>query len=274
MSDDQAAFAGAADELAASGSVEQATATLRKQAQEPFPVFLFTANVIKDLLLDPASDFLALTGFTYVFYVVCLTVPLWVVNFTYLWGKLSRLQALGRMSLGTNWGKSAVAGAERAAMRLVERAFRRQIFLRFFGFLVGSLVPIVNLILLQSTIIYFAHYRHNKIVKSILVGLEVVGRIYQGGGNPMAVRRAAEHYVGQAAESIVRRADLSGRIGDRYGNVTRLATRYHVGKLEKHLVKTAEKSGGRALTRGVTQAIRASREGGAPPAGGGNPPRS
>lgn len=239
--DENGAIAAAAEELIESGKADEAKVELARQGGESFPIFLFGANVFKDFFIDPASDLLSWSGVTYVIYLIVLAVPLWIWNVTYLWGKFSKLQRVGRMALGSGYGRRASRNAAAAGIRFLRKRFRNQILGRVGIFLIGLLVPIVNLMLLQSSLIYFAHYRYNKIVKGILAGFEAIGSLYESRGNPAALRQLGESYAGKISGSIVRAANVSGRLGDRFGDRARRGAQ----RLEGNVVRAARGRGGR-----------------------------
>jgi hypothetical protein len=207
------------------------------------------------------ADFTSWGIITYLTYLLLFVIPLWVANFFYVWGKISKMQSIGRRALGTKWGKSGVAGTQKFAMRQLEKRFKNQVLLRVGGFLIGSLVPIVNLFLLQTTLILFAHYRHNKIVRGILAGFEAIGYVYEARGNPLALRRVSEMYAGEVASYVIREANVSGRVGESVGGGARgFAARQLLKRSEGKVVRVARKRGGRALARGLVGIERARRE--------------
>jgi hypothetical protein len=266
---EEAVVAAAAEELFESGGAEEVQIELERQRNDAFPTLLVTANALKDLIVDPIADFSSWGIITYLIYLLLFVIPLWVANILFVWGKLTKMQSIGRTALGTGWGRSGVAGTQKYAMRQLERRFKNQLVLRVGGFLIGSLVPIVNIFLLQTTLILFAHHRHNKLVKGILAGFEAIGYVYTARGNPLALRRVSEMYAEDAASYVVREANISGMVGDKLGGTRGFAARQILKRADRNIVRVAKKRGGRTIARGLIGIERARREGGAIP-----PPRA
>lgn len=239
----------ATDELSREGNIEEVQATLSRARTESFPMFLFMANAVKDVLVDPVFDLVSWGVVTYLAYILFLWAPLFIWNFAYLWAKLSF------------WRKIGIKVIWKYAAKLVVRA------LVAIG--VASAIPFANMLFPQCLFILIAHNRHNRLVAELLVVADIVGHsvvratasyAVSGGTPALAVRAVAEEYAASVASRAIEAADISGAIEERFGKVTRIATRSAVKRAEGGIVRVARKSGGRAIARGVIRGERWARE--------------
>jgi hypothetical protein len=273
--DEKEVLAQAAEELGRSGDIEEIKAELTRQQTEAFPLFLFLFTVVKDIFDFPVDTVEMITSATgvgtvvaaiiYYTYVTLFSIPLWLWTFYYMWGKMSRLKRIG-LKYGFKGVQSLV------------KMFEKRIVARFGAAAFAGLLPFLNMLFPQFVLILFAHKRSNKIVAELLAAAEIIGQAATS-RDPRAMKRAAGEAIGGAAASIVRHANVSGRLGNRFGEGARQAA----GRLEGNVVRAARAHGGRAVAREMIADARANRapapaKPAAPQragaAGGGNAPRS
>lgn len=219
--DEKELLAKAATELNREGDIEGVEALLKRQSPEQFPLFLFMANAFKDVLIDPAFDIINVSGISWIFYVIFLWLPLFVWNFVYLWGKITFWRKLG--------------------LRTVWKYVARRIILMIVTMGAASLVPFVNMLFPQCLFILVAHNRHNRMVQELLAIADIFAEAAQG--DVRNAERMAAEYAGRVASNIVRAANVSERVGDRFGERARSAAQ----RMEGNVTRTARRSAGRAI---------------------------
>jgi hypothetical protein len=189
--DEKEVLGKAADELTSQGGIEQVEAILKREKTASFPVFLFIANAVNDVVVDPIATFANLTGVGWVLYMILLWAPLMLWNFLYLWGKVGF------------WKKTGIRFMWRYAARMAVRA------LVVMG--VASAVPFAGLLFPQCLFILIAHNRHNRFVAQLLAAAEIIGRRGRGGGDE-AVRQAMGQMIDRQIEETVTRTIQSANI--------------------------------------------------------------
>ncbi len=225
--DEKEILASAAEELTREGDIETVHAELVSQRGAAFPTILFIANLVKDIVDFPV-DMTSLTGVTWLFYIVIVVIPISVANFFYMWGKLS-------------WVKQrALGGGTRFLLRRYKRAILRRLVLMG----LTSIAPIVNMLFPQCLFIVIAHNSHRKFVRNLLEAVEVFAEAAATGNYRRAVALGGE-YASEIGGRVVRAANVSGRIGDRFGERARAVAQ----RMEGNVTRAARRSAGRAIAR-------------------------
>ncbi len=236
--DEKDVLASAAEELTREGDIETVHAELVTQRGASFPTLLFIANFVKDVVDFPV-DMTSLTGVTWLFYVLIVVIPVSVGNFFYMWGKLSWIK------------KRALGSGTRFLLRRYKRAILRRLILMG----LTSLAPFVNMLFPQCLLIVIAHNSHRKFVAKLLEAVEIFAEAAATGNYRQVVALGGE-YASEVGNRIVRAANVSGRVGDRFGEQARSTAQRMEGNVTRAARRGAERAAARIGERGATKRRR------------------